>query len=54
MAPEETPSRRVKVLLAIRISVMMSMMADPPQRSVLTRKNTEKSEHELELAAGPE
>ncbi len=38
--------------MAIRVSVVVSMVADPPQRPILAGKNAEESEHELELTAG--
>ena len=34
--------------------MMVSVVADPPQRSILGGKHAEESEHELELAAGLE
>ena len=44
----------MEVLLAIGIAVMVSMVADPPQRSVLAGENAEQREYELELPAGLE
>src|SRR5262249_1898900 len=52
VAPEKTPARRMGVFFAIGISVMVAMMSDPPQRSVLAGQHAEEGEHEPELLAG--
>jgi hypothetical protein len=51
MAPEETPARRVNVSQAVRVPVMVPMMADPPERAVLSGKNAKQSEYELKQSA---
>src|SRR5713226_2331490 len=51
MAPEETPVRRMSVLIAIRISVMVSVVPDPPQWPILAGEHAEQREQELKRAA---
>jgi hypothetical protein len=54
VAPEEASLRRVHVCISIRISVVMPVMPDPPERSILAGKNPEEGENELEQPAGLE
>jgi len=51
MAPEQAGPRRMDILLGVRMSVVMSMMPNPPQRSVLTGQDTQQRQDELEPSA---
>ena len=51
MAPEQAEPRRMDIHLGVRISVVMSMMRNPPKRPVLTGQDTQQRQHELEPSA---
>jgi hypothetical protein len=42
----------MRVVFRIGITVMMPVMADPPQRPVLRREHAEQGQHELKDTAG--